>query len=95
MCQEGGTRRLAPVVISRGQQEGRPVCVVGDDLAVVVDRGGVVEVDPGAGRLTFTSLLHLGGDERSLRYRFRRELRQDEVLLRERGGERRYPRAGH
>ena len=45
--------------------------------------------------LVFTSLLDLDGDERSLRYRFRRELRQDGVLLRERGWERRYPREGH
>jgi uncharacterized protein len=45
--------------------------------------------------LIFTSLLDLDGDETSLRYRFRRELRQDGVLIRERCWERRYPRQGH
>jgi uncharacterized protein len=45
--------------------------------------------------LIFTSLLDLDGDETSLRYRLRRELRQDGVLIRERCWERRYPRQGH
>jgi uncharacterized protein len=48
------------------------------------------------GRLVMvTSILDLDGDEQSLRYRFRRELRADGVLVRERSWHRRYPRAGH
>ena len=44
--------------------------------------------------LTVTSLLDLDGDEESLRYRFRRELRQDGMLVRERSWQFRYPRDG-
>ena len=48
------------------------------------------------GRLVMvTSILDLDGDEQSLRYRFRRELREDGVLVRERSWHRRYPRDGH
>jgi hypothetical protein len=45
--------------------------------------------------LVFTSILDLAGDETSLRYRFRRELRCDGRLIRERSWERRYPRDGY
>ena len=45
--------------------------------------------------LIFSSALDLDGDEESLRYRFRRELRRDGVVLRERTWERRYRRDGH
>jgi putative CocE/NonD family hydrolase len=45
--------------------------------------------------LIVTSVLDLDGDEQSLRYRFRRELREDGMLIRERNWERRYPRDGH
>jgi hypothetical protein len=45
--------------------------------------------------LTVTSRLDLDGDERSLHYRFRRELRRDGRLLRERDWEYRYRREGH
>jgi predicted acyl esterase len=45
--------------------------------------------------LTVTSRLDLDGDEQSLRYRFRRELRRDGMLLRERDWTYRYPREGH
>jgi putative CocE/NonD family hydrolase len=41
------------------------------------------------------SALDLDSDERSLRYRFRRELRLDGMLIRERSWERHYPRDGH
>jgi hypothetical protein len=45
--------------------------------------------------LIFSSVLELDGDAESLRYRFRRELRQDGALIRERSWERRYRRDGH
>ncbi len=45
--------------------------------------------------LVFSSVLDLDGDAESLRYRFRRELRRDGVLIRERSWERRYRRDGH
>jgi putative CocE/NonD family hydrolase len=45
--------------------------------------------------LVLTSVLELDGDESTLRYRYRRELREDGVLIRERSWERRYPREGH
>jgi predicted acyl esterase len=45
--------------------------------------------------LTFSSALDLDGDAESLRYRFRRELRRDGVLVRERTWERRFRRDGH
>jgi hypothetical protein len=45
--------------------------------------------------LSATSVLDLAGDETSLQYRFRRELRCDGVLLRERTWERRFRRDGH
>jgi len=45
--------------------------------------------------LTFTSVLELDGDAGSLRYRFKRELRRDGVLIRERAWERRFRRDGH
>jgi uncharacterized protein len=45
--------------------------------------------------LIFSSALDLNGDAESLRYRFRRELRRDGVLIRERTWERRYRREGH
>ncbi len=45
--------------------------------------------------LSLCSVLDVDGDERSLRYRFRRELRQDGVMIRERSWEHRYPRDGH
>jgi hypothetical protein len=44
--------------------------------------------------LTVTSLLDLDGDEESLRYRFRRQLREDGMLVRERSWQFRYPRDG-
>jgi hypothetical protein len=45
--------------------------------------------------LIFSSALDLDGDAESLRYRFRRELRRDGMLVRERSWERRYRRHGH
>jgi hypothetical protein len=45
--------------------------------------------------LTFQSVLELDGDVGSLRYRFRRELRRDGVLIRERAWEHRFRRDGH
>ncbi len=45
--------------------------------------------------LILTSVLDLDGDENALRYRYRRELRENGVLIRERSWERRYPRDGH
>jgi hypothetical protein len=42
--------------------------------------------------LVTTSTLDLDGDETSLRYRFRRELRSDGLVIRERTWERRFPR---
>jgi uncharacterized protein len=45
--------------------------------------------------LVFSSALDLDGDAESLRYRFRRELRNDGVLVRERSWERRFRRDGH
>ncbi len=48
------------------------------------------------GRLLLaSSVLELAGDQTSLRYRFRRELRCDGELVRERSWERRFPRRGH
>ena len=49
-----------------------------------------------AGRLlVLTSALDLSGDQTSLHYEFRRELRQDGELVRERSWQRRFPRHGH
>ena len=45
--------------------------------------------------LVFSSVLDLDGDAESLRYRFRRELRRDGILIRERRWERRFRRDGH
>jgi uncharacterized protein len=45
--------------------------------------------------LIFSSALDLDGDAESLRYRFRRELRRDGLLIRERRWERRIRRDGH
>jgi uncharacterized protein len=45
--------------------------------------------------LIFSSVLDVGGDEQSLHYSFRRELRCDGALIRERSWQRRYPRDGH
>jgi predicted acyl esterase len=45
--------------------------------------------------LTAASVLNLGGDEESLRYTYRRELRCDGMIIRERSWDRRYPRDGH
>lgn len=45
--------------------------------------------------LVFSSALDLDGDAESLRYRFRRELRRDGLLVRERSWERRFRRDGH
>ena len=53
------------------------------------------EIHAGGRLLIATSVLDLGGDEESLRYSYRRELRRDGILIRERGWERRYPRDGH
>jgi uncharacterized protein len=48
------------------------------------------------GRLLIaTSVLDLDGDEESLRYSYRRELRRDGMVIRERCWQRRYPRDGH
>jgi hypothetical protein len=44
--------------------------------------------------LVFSSVLELDSDETSLRYRYRRELRKDATLVRERSWERRFPRNG-
>jgi uncharacterized protein len=53
------------------------------------------EIQAGGRLLIFTSVLDLGGDEGSLRYSYRRELRCDGTLIRERSWQRRYPRDGH
>jgi putative CocE/NonD family hydrolase len=53
------------------------------------------EIHAGGRLLIFTSVLDLGGDEESLHYSCRRELRCDGTLIRERSWERRYPRDGH
>ncbi len=45
--------------------------------------------------LELTSVLELAGDEQCLRYSFRRQLRRDGVLIRERHWERRFRRDGH
>jgi hypothetical protein len=45
-------------------------------------------------RVIFTSVLELESDETSLRYRYRRELRKDGALMRERSWERHFPRNG-
>jgi uncharacterized protein len=48
------------------------------------------------GRLLIaTSVLDLDSDEESLRYSYRRELRRDGMIIRERSWQRRYPRDGH
>ena len=48
------------------------------------------------GRLLIaTSVLDLDSDEESLRYSYRRELRRDGMVIRERSWQRRYPRDGH
>ncbi len=48
------------------------------------------------GRLLIaTSVLDLDSDDESLRYSYRREMRCDGMLIRERGWQRRYPRDGH
>jgi predicted acyl esterase len=44
--------------------------------------------------LAFSSVLELDSDTTSLHYRYRRELRKDGVLVRERSWERTFPRAG-
>jgi uncharacterized protein len=53
------------------------------------------EIHAGGRLLIVSSVLDLGGDEQSLRYSYRRELRCDGTLIRERSWERRYPREGH
>jgi len=53
------------------------------------------EIQAGGRLLIFTSVLDLGGDEESLHYSYRRELRCDGTLIRERSWQRRYPRDGH
>jgi putative CocE/NonD family hydrolase len=45
--------------------------------------------------LILSSALNLGGDEESLHYTYRRELRRDGRIIRERSWERRYRREGH
>jgi uncharacterized protein len=45
--------------------------------------------------LILTSFLDLEGNEESIGYRLRRELRENGILIRERRWERRYPRNGH
>src|SRR5215472_159405 len=45
--------------------------------------------------LSFSSVLELHSDEQALRYRYRRELRKDGVLVRERAWEREFIRDGH
>jgi len=45
--------------------------------------------------LIFSSVVELDGDTESLRYRFRRELRRDGELIRERSWDRRFRRDGH
>lgn len=44
--------------------------------------------------LTFNSVVELDSDSTSLRYRYRRELRKDGLLIRERTWERRFRRDG-
>jgi hypothetical protein len=53
------------------------------------------EIHLGGRLLIATSVLDLGGDEQSLHYSYRRELRCDGTIVRERTWERRYPRDGH
>jgi uncharacterized protein len=53
------------------------------------------EIHAGGRLLIVSSVLDLAGDEESLRYSYRRELRCDGTLIRERSWERCYPRNGH
>jgi hypothetical protein len=53
------------------------------------------EIHTGGRLLIVSSVLDLGGDEESLHYSLRREMRCDGTLIRERNWERRYPREGH
>jgi uncharacterized protein len=53
------------------------------------------EIHAGGRVLIALSVLDLGGDEDSLRYSYRRELRCDGILIRERSWQRRYPRDAH
>jgi putative CocE/NonD family hydrolase len=53
------------------------------------------EIHAGGRVLVLTSVLDLASDSESLDYRFRRELRRDGILIRERDWHRRYPRDGH
>ncbi len=53
------------------------------------------EIHLGGRLLIVTSLLDIDGDSDSLRYRFRRELRENGTLIRERSWTRRYGRDGH
>jgi len=53
------------------------------------------EIHLGDRLLTFSSVLDLESDVTSLHYRYRRELRKDGVLVRDRSWERRFRRTGH
>ena len=53
------------------------------------------EIHAGGRLLILTSVLDLDGAAESLRYSYRRELRRDGMLIREREWNRRYPRNGH
>ena len=49
----------------------------------------------GQALLIAASVLDIDSDEESLRYSYRRELRRDGMVIRERSWQRRYPRDGH
>jgi predicted acyl esterase len=67
-----------------------------DDPASASARGEArTEIHLDGRLLIVTSVLDLDGDSRALRYRFRRELREDGMLIRERSWLRHYPRDGH
>jgi uncharacterized protein len=67
-----------------------------DDPAVASAHGEArTDVHLDGRALTLTSMLDVDSDARALHYRFRRELRQDGTLVRERSWQRRFPRDGH
>jgi predicted acyl esterase len=67
-----------------------------DDPAGASARGEArTEIHLDGRLLIVTSVLDLDGDSESLRYRFRRELREDGMLIRERSWLRHYRRDGH
>jgi hypothetical protein len=66
-----------------------------DDPAHAAARGEArTEIHLAERLLTFSSVIELDSDVTSLLYRYRRELRKDGVLIRERSWQRRFRRTG-